>query len=398
MDLADAAGAEQADRERRCRHPKSPSLKILVRVLVVGDGSGERVEVVDELGVYVVGDRHDVLGLRVGAARDVGDELAERAPRARLGAGRTRHRSRGIAWSGAASTNRCSRGCRSNRYWASPPVPAPIENRTSDVRLAISSVIRAGTTSISAANAPASSNALTCWYTSLAVSSVLPTALNPPVHVRRAGISPTCPTIGTPSCDSRSTIWVLARSSSSRHRCASHRGRRGGSRRWSATRRTGDPLGRTRRRPPHACRRPRSASRWRAHRCRPRRRRVPRSRFSMWTIVIWRLALLRADVGNSRARTVHGRRCLAQRRLVSGNSAERSLRRAPLLFIPLSSSHSLDGRARLAARPPDTESRSGAYAGIWPWTQTGMCSGIRFHAQIQSIAGTLTRTQPCEAG
>ena len=32
------------------------------------------------------------------------------------------------------------------------------------------------------------------------------------------------------------------------------------------------------------------------------------------------------------------------------------------------------------------------------WTQTGMRIGIRLLSQIQSIAGTLTRTQPCEAG
>ena len=36
--------------------------------------------------------------------------------------------------------------------------------------------------------------------------------------------------------------------------------------------------------------------------------------------------------------------------------------------------------------------------GIWPWTQTGMPCGISSDAQIQSIAGTLTRTQPCDAG
>ena len=32
------------------------------------------------------------------------------------------------------------------------------------------------------------------------------------------------------------------------------------------------------------------------------------------------------------------------------------------------------------------------------WTQTGMPIGIRLLSQIQSIAGTLTRTQPCDAG
>jgi hypothetical protein len=32
------------------------------------------------------------------------------------------------------------------------------------------------------------------------------------------------------------------------------------------------------------------------------------------------------------------------------------------------------------------------------WTQTGVSSGMMPVSQIQSIAGTLTRTQPCEAG
>jgi len=32
------------------------------------------------------------------------------------------------------------------------------------------------------------------------------------------------------------------------------------------------------------------------------------------------------------------------------------------------------------------------------WTQTGVSSGMMPISQIQSIAGTLTRTQPCEAG
>ncbi len=44
-----------------------------------------------------------------------------------------------------------------------------------------------------------------------------------------------------------------------------------------------------------------------------------------------------------------------------------------------------------------SHSQRGA-GGIWPWTQTGMPIGIRSFSQIQSIAGTLTRTQPCEAG
>lgn len=52
-----------------------------------------------------------------------------------------------------------------NRYWASHPVPAPIENSTSDVRFEISAAIRAGTTSISAAKAPAASSVLTWRYT-----------------------------------------------------------------------------------------------------------------------------------------------------------------------------------------------------------------------------------------
>ena len=33
-----------------------------------------------------------------------------------------------------------------------------------------------------------------------------------------------------------------------------------------------------------------------------------------------------------------------------------------------------------------------------PWTQTGVRSGMMPLSQIQSIAGTLTRTHPCEAG
>ena len=78
------------------------------------------------------------------------------------------------------------------------------------MRLEISAAIRAGTTSISAANAPAASSVLTCRYTYIAVSSVLPTARKPPVQVRRSGIKPTWPTIGIPSADSRSTICVLA--------------------------------------------------------------------------------------------------------------------------------------------------------------------------------------------
>ena len=32
------------------------------------------------------------------------------------------------------------------------------------------------------------------------------------------------------------------------------------------------------------------------------------------------------------------------------------------------------------------------------WTQTGVPFGIRLTSQTQSIAGTLTRTQPCDAG
>ena len=40
--------------------------------------------------------------------------------------------------------------------------------------------------------------------------------------------------------------------------------------------------------------------------------------------------------------------------------------------------------------------RSGFYAPSW--TQTGVPIGIRLLSQTQSIAGTLTRTHPCEAG
>jgi hypothetical protein len=46
--------------------------------------------------------------------------------------------------------------------------------------------------------------------------------------------------------------------------------------------------------------------------------------------------------------------------------------------------------------PPRRE--SGGYEGICPWTQTGMSIGMMPESQIQSIAGTLTRTQPCDAG
>ena len=94
------------------------------------------------------------------------------------------------------------------------------------------------------------------------------------------------------------------------------------------------------------------------------------SRFSMWTIVIWRLPLLArmsATVGRERFMDddVYAH---------AGHAAPRCPRR-----------HGVSAE-------------SARYAGIWPWTQTGMCIGIRFQAQIQSIAGTLTRTQPCEAG
>ncbi len=40
--------------------------------------------------------------------------------------------------------------------------------------------------------------------------------------------------------------------------------------------------------------------------------------------------------------------------------------------------------------------RSSLYAPSW--TQTGVPIGIRLVSQTQSIAGTLTRTHPCEAG
>ena len=47
--------------------------------------------------------------------------------------------------------------------------------------------------------------------------------------------------------------------------------------------------------------------------------------------------------------------------------------------------HSTQQAAKLARQAPS-------------WTQTGESIGIRLVSQIQSIAGTLTRTQPCEAG
>ncbi len=46
---------------------------------------------------------------------------------------------------------------------------------------------------------------------------------------------------------------------------------------------------------------------------------------------------------------------------------------------------------------PSVLTVSDAQVGIWPWTQTGMSIGMIPDAQIQSIAGTLTRTHPCDA-
>ena len=37
-------------------------------------------------------------------------------------------------------------------------------------------------------------------------------------------------------------------------------------------------------------------------------------------------------------------------------------------------------------------------AGVGPWTQTTVRIGIRSAPQMKSIAGTLRRTQPCDAG
>jgi hypothetical protein len=80
----------------------------------------------------------------------------------------------------------------------------------SEVRLEIALATSAGTTSISAENAPASSSALVCRHTSRAVSRVLPTALKPPVQVRFGGMRPTWPQTGTPSSRKRRIVCRLA--------------------------------------------------------------------------------------------------------------------------------------------------------------------------------------------
>ena len=68
----------------------------------------------------------------------------------------------------------------------------------------------AGTTSISAAKAPAASSARTCDQTSRALSAVLPTARKPPVQVLREGMRPEWPQTGMPSAARRRTISVEA--------------------------------------------------------------------------------------------------------------------------------------------------------------------------------------------
>jgi hypothetical protein len=71
--------------------------------------------------------------------------------------------------------------------------------------------------------------------------------------------------------------------------------------------------------------------------------------------------------------------------------------RSPPLLVPQSGTHTPP------ALPTDSEFKKLAREGSGPnqapsWTQTGESSGMMPLSQIQSIAGTLTRTQPWEAG
>ena len=88
----------------------------------------------------------------------------------------------------------------------SQPLPAPIDSMTRDVLALIAAATSPGTTSISAAKAPASSSALTCRQISSALSAVLPTALKPPVQVAFDGMRPTWPQTGMPSSRRRRTV------------------------------------------------------------------------------------------------------------------------------------------------------------------------------------------------
>ena len=63
-----------------------------------------------------------------------------------------------------------------------------------------------GTSSISAAKAPAASSALAWRHTRRALSAVLPTARYPPYQVRWVGMNPMWPTTASPSAASRATV------------------------------------------------------------------------------------------------------------------------------------------------------------------------------------------------
>ena len=78
------------------------------------------------------------------------------------------------------------------------------------MRFEIASATSTGTTSISAPKAPAASSCLTASKISMALSAVLPTALKPPVQVRRDGISPTWPITGIASSAMRLMVAMLA--------------------------------------------------------------------------------------------------------------------------------------------------------------------------------------------
>ena len=78
------------------------------------------------------------------------------------------------------------------------------------MRLQIASATSTGTTSISAPNAPVASSCRTAFMTSIAVSAVLPTAFQPPVQVRRDGISPTWPMTGMLSSARRLIVGMPA--------------------------------------------------------------------------------------------------------------------------------------------------------------------------------------------
>ncbi len=78
------------------------------------------------------------------------------------------------------------------------------------MRALIAAATSPGTTSISAAKAPASSKAFVWRQISSALAAVLPTARKPPVQVALDGISPTWPQTGMPSSRMRRTVERLA--------------------------------------------------------------------------------------------------------------------------------------------------------------------------------------------